>query len=130
MRETVGRAQGQRTRQERQVTGAITHGREGAERGLHRAAYESGCGRQRPRHGRPDPVALGHIRQDVECMPGGRHAAQLSGEGQRAGPLRLHSSSRGRAQRGIRVRRVAVGQRRQRGHPDVRWHIGAEHDRA
>lgn len=130
VRAAAGGAQGQRARQERQAAGAAAHGGQGAERGVHRAADEGGRGRQRPRRGRPDPAALGHIRQDVERVPRGGHAARLPGSGQRAGPLRVHASARGRAQRGVRVRRVAVGQGRQRGRTDVRRHIGTEHDRA
>lgn len=125
-----GARQGQRARPERQAAGAAAHGGPGTERRVHRAADEGGRGSQRPGRGRPDRAALGHIRQDVERVCRGGHAARLPGARQRAGPLRVHPTARGRAQRGVRVRRVAVGQGRQRGHPDVRRHIGAEHDRA
>lgn len=63
-------------------------------------------------------------------MRGCGRAARPPGPRQRAGRLRVRTAARGRAQRGARVCRVAVGPRGRRGCADVRRHIRAEHDRA
>jgi len=112
MRETVDRTGSRRARKKREKPSAPTHGRESTERGLHRHANKSRGRHQRPGRGRPDAVALGHFREDVERMPGRRHVARLPGEGQRAGSLRFHAIAYRGAQRGAGMRRIAVGQRR------------------